>query len=151
MRFREARAFSRACAGRFAAKRPVLTAIALRPAVVWLGLFTLALVLVAGGCATREAVSGGGTRHAFVQAQMGLEFRITLYASDAQSARSAAESAFARIAALNAVFSDYDADSELSQLSRTSGTDQWVRVSEDLWRVLIAAQRLAENYPAPST
>jgi FAD:protein FMN transferase len=36
-------------------------------------------------------------------------------------------------------------DSELSQLSRSSGQGKVVRVSDDLWRVLDRAQRLAEE------
>ena len=76
---------------------------------------------------------------------MGVPFRITLYAPDEPSAKVAAEAAFERIALLNAVFSDYDPDSELSRLSRSSGQGRAVPVSRELWRVLEAAQALAEQ------
>jgi thiamine biosynthesis lipoprotein len=40
---------------------------------------------------------------------------------------------------------DYDSDSELSRLSRTSGQDQAVQVSPDLWVVLNRARELAQR------
>jgi thiamine biosynthesis lipoprotein len=80
-------------------------------------------------------------RFAYEKAEMGLPFRITLYAGDEASAKAAAEAAFERIAQLNAVFSDYDPDSELSRLSRTHDED--VPVSTDLWTVLERAQSMA--------
>lgn len=82
-------------------------------------------------------------RFAYEKAEMGLPFRITLYARDAASAKEASDAAFARIAQLNAVFSDYDPDSELSRLSRTSGSSGFVPVTTDLWNVLERAQALA--------
>lgn len=82
-------------------------------------------------------------RFVFEKAEMGLPFRVTLFAEDEKSARSAAVSAFERIAELNAVLSDYDSDSELSRLSRTAGQGKAVPVSTDLWRVLERSQALA--------
>jgi thiamine biosynthesis lipoprotein len=84
-------------------------------------------------------------RFAYEKAEMGVPFRVTLYAADEATARAAADAAFARIAQLNAVLSDYDPDSELSRLSRTSGQAKAVPVSRDLWRVLERAQALAEK------
>jgi FAD:protein FMN transferase len=81
----------------------------------------------------------------FEKAEMGLPFRVSLYAKDAGSAKAAADAAFARVEELNAVFSDYEEESELSKLSRTSGTGQKVKVSEPLWTVLERAQQLAEQ------
>ena len=54
---------------------------------------------------------------------MGVPFKIILYAPDAGDCKRARfEAAFSRIAELNRVLSDYDPDSELSRLSRTSPT-----------------------------
>lgn len=105
---------------------------------------SLAGVLIAG-CATPDSApdSAASERFEFAQAQMGLEFRITVFAKDEEPATRAVTAAFARIADLNAILSDYDSDSELSQLSRTSGTDRWVTVSDDLWTILATGQRLA--------
>ena len=82
-------------------------------------------------------------RFAFEKAEMGLPFRITLFAADEGTAKSAADAAFARVAELNGVLSDYDPDSELSRLSRTAGSGKAVPVSDDLWRVLERGQALA--------
>lgn len=95
------------------------------------------------GCATRP--TGELTRFEFTRPEMGLPFRMLLYAPDRLSAEAAAEAGFARIHQLNDTFSDYDYDSELSRLSRTSGSGQKVEVSEDLWRVLTLAQSLAKR------
>ncbi len=82
-------------------------------------------------------------KFAFEKAEMGVPFRITLFAEDGAKAKRAAEAGFARVAALNQIFSDYEDDSELTQLSRTSGQGRAVKVSDDLWAVLSRAQILA--------
>jgi thiamine biosynthesis lipoprotein len=84
-------------------------------------------------------------RYEFSEPQMGVPFRIVLFAPAEETARTAARAAFDRIQQLNGVLSDYEFDSELSRLSRTSGTDQWVPVSDDLWRVLVRAQELSRR------
>ena len=68
-----------------------------------------------------------------------------LYARNQRSADAASANAFRRIKQLNDIMTDYDADSELSKLSRTSGRGEEVRVSDDLWRVLQRAQDLARR------
>jgi thiamine biosynthesis lipoprotein len=104
-------------------------------------LLLLALLMVAG-CATRpDPVS----RFEFTQPQMGLPFRIVLYAPDQAMADAAAAAAFRRIQDLNDTLSDYDTDSELSRLSQTSGQNAVVPVSDDLWRMLEQGQRLARE------
>lgn len=84
-------------------------------------------------------------RFEFSQAQMGIPFRIVLYAKDAHSAELSSKAAFDRVAELNAKLSDYDSDSELSRLSQTAGEDRWVRVSDDLWQVLRQSQALGHR------
>lgn len=74
-----------------------------------------------------------------------MPFRMVLYATNRARADLASAAAFERIRALNDVMSDYDSDSELSRLSRTSGQGLEVRVSPDLWTVLHRAQELAER------
>ncbi len=85
------------------------------------------------------------TRFEYQQPQMGLPFRIVLYAPDQPTADAAAAAAFQRIAELNAILSDYDVDSELSRLSRSSGQGRAVPVSSDLFLVLERAQQLAQR------
>jgi len=74
---------------------------------------------------------------------MGTLFTITLFAPDAASAKSATDAAFAKIAALDRMMTDYDPESELMQLCKKP-TGQPVRVSDELFDVLRKAQRVAE-------
>jgi len=73
---------------------------------------------------------------------MGTTVRVVLYASDRDIADAAASQALARVGALDAILSDYRADSELSRLTR-DGVGTPIPISEDLFRVLDAAQSLA--------
>jgi thiamine biosynthesis lipoprotein len=84
-------------------------------------------------------------RYEFGQLEMGVPFRIVLYATNETHAQTASKAAFTRIRELNDKLSDYDLDSELSKLSRTSGQQRVLPVSEDLWRVLEAAQYWARR------
>lgn len=95
------------------------------------------------------ALLGGTTtvvaeeRFIFEKAEMGVPFRITLYAADEAAARAATDAAFERVEVLNSILSDYDPDSELSRLARTSG--RAIPVSRDLWQVLTLSQDIAER------
>jgi thiamine biosynthesis lipoprotein len=80
----------------------------------------------------------------YEKAEMGLPFRVSMYAPDESTAKAAADAAYDRIALLNSILSDYDSDSELSRLSQTSGQGKAVPVSTDLWNVLIRAQDFAK-------
>lgn len=73
---------------------------------------------------------------------MGTLFGVILYAGDEATARAAADAAFARIAALEQIMSDYDPDSELMRLCQ-SPPGRPVAVSRDLFEVLQRAQQLA--------
>lgn len=77
----------------------------------------------------------------FRQVHMGLPVRILLYAPTERRAERAAEAAFARIAELDAVMSDYRDDSELRRLEQASG--EWTPVSPDLLEVLAKAVSIA--------
>jgi thiamine biosynthesis lipoprotein len=84
-------------------------------------------------------------RFEYQRPEMGMPFRIVLYAPNQTAADAAAEAAFQRIKQLNDIMSDYDEESELSKLSRSSGNSREVVVSEDLWFVLSCAQDLAKQ------
>ena len=71
---------------------------------------------------------------------MGTQFRLVLFADAKEKAETAAQRVFARIDSLNEILSDYLPDSELNRLSKTAGSGEKVRVSEDLYRVLERAQ-----------
>jgi thiamine biosynthesis lipoprotein len=106
----------------------------------------LLMVLPWLGCScVTTPVATPPSRYEFHQTEMGVPFRIVLYAQSTNSAQGAAAAAFQRIKQLNDCMSDYDSDSELSRLSQTSGQDRAVPVSPDLWAVLNRAQELAER------
>jgi thiamine biosynthesis lipoprotein len=73
---------------------------------------------------------------------MGVEARIVLYAASEATARDAAAAAFARIAALEDVMSDYRPSSELMRLCAVAGGPA-VLVGDDLFAVLARAHALA--------
>jgi FAD:protein FMN transferase len=75
-----------------------------------------------------------------VEPHMGTLFRIKLYAADERQAKSAFRAAFDRVRDLDGILSDYKADSELNRISQDPG-----KISEDLYRVLAASQKLAEE------
>jgi thiamine biosynthesis lipoprotein len=104
----------------------------------------LPLLMPVAGCVTPHRGNGVSlARFEFTQPQMGLPFRIVLYAADQSSADTASRAAFARISQLNDILSDYDTDSELSRLSRTAGEGRTVSVSADLWFTLERSQAMA--------
>ena len=77
----------------------------------------------------------------FTQIHMGVPVRIVLYAGNRAAAESAASAAFARIAHLDRMMSDYRPDSELRQLERRAGEP--VPVSRELLEVLAHACEIA--------
>lgn len=89
--------------------------------------------------------SQSSTRYEYTAPKMGTEFRLVLYAPTKEIADKAAEAAFNRVDKLNAIFSDYDASSEVSRLSISAGTGQEVPVSKELWEVLLLAQEVAQK------
>ena len=84
-------------------------------------------------------------RHEFTEPHMGTEFKIILYSESDSLAKAVAGEAFARIAELEQIFSDYREDSEVSQLSALAGTGEWKRASNDLWNVLIYARQVTDR------
>ena len=93
-------------------------------------MFASAALLQAGELRSFEAVEG----------LMGTLFRITLYAPDERQAATAFRAAFDRVRNLDAILSDYKPNSELNRISENP-----IRISEDLCRVLTASQNLAEE------
>ena len=72
---------------------------------------------------------------------MGTLVHMTVYARDQAQARVALKAAFARVAELDAMLSDYQPESELNRLCVARSAT----VSVDLYRVLEASQRLAKE------
>ncbi|HEX9564903.1 MAG TPA: FAD:protein FMN transferase [Gemmatimonadaceae bacterium] len=97
-------------------------------------------VLLLAGCPSlTRAVAQD--RHEFTAVHMGVPVRIVMYAPDTASARGAARAAFARIAALENIMSDYRPRSELRLLAEQPR--EWVPVSPELLAVLNRAVEIA--------
>ena len=99
------------------------------------------------GAALQAAGSAAATmnRFEFTQTEMAVPIRIVLYATDDTTAATAAAAAFSRFHDLNAAMSDYDPQSELRRLCDTSSEGKPIRVSNDLWRVLVRAVELSKR------
>jgi len=81
-------------------------------------------------------------RFTFTEPHMGTMFKIVFYAADEPTANRATKDAFQRIAALDAMMSDYRPSSELMQLCQKAGGAP-VSVSEPLFFVLARAQEVS--------
>lgn len=68
--------------------------------------------------------------------EMAAPLRIVCYDASSEHATAVCRQAASRIRELNAVFSDYQADSEVRRLCETAGRGLAVPVSPDLWEVL---------------
>ncbi|MCS7303509.1 MAG: FAD:protein FMN transferase [Thermoguttaceae bacterium] len=113
--------------------------------IFMLGIFAVGGRLWIDQAEAVESREGKLQRFEYASAAMGEPLRIILYAEDEPTAERVAQAALDRIQQLNDILSDYDPESELSRLCQQAGTGQSVRVSEDLFRVLAAAQRWSER------
>ena len=105
----------------------------------WLALVLIALV---SGC--RAPHPGSALqRYEFRQPHMGTLFTIKVYALDEATARVGTDAAFAKVAALDKMMTDYDPDSELMRLCRRP-VGEPTRVSDELFEILQESQRIAK-------
>ncbi len=104
-------------------------------------LLLLSLIVLSSGAAPQGVKL---TRFSYTQYHMGVDARIVVYAPNQKIAEDACSAAFARIAALDTIMSDYRRDSELMHLCEKSGGPA-VRVSSDLFRVLQRAQQVSRE------
>src|SRR5918993_5190656 len=95
--------------------------------------FVLLLTLVTGG--SDVAV------FEFTEVHMGLPVRLVLHAGDQRAAEGAARAAFARIATLDRMMSDYRPDSELRRIDDQAGS--FVPVSPELLAVIARALQIS--------
>ena len=112
----------------------------------WGCLGTFFLVLTGSIADAIEPQAANPTnQYTFLQIRMGIPVRITLYAPDQATANLASDAAFARFRDLDRVMSDYDPDSELMQLCNSYQLKKPMKVSDDLFAVLSAAQSLSRQ------
>ena len=84
------------------------------------------------------------SRHEFSEPHMGTRFRIVVYAPDEATAKKGAKEAFARVATLNVIMSDYQSTSELMRLCAKAGGPA-VKVSDELLTVLVRARKVSRE------
>ena len=96
------------------------------------------------GAGHRAGTGAPPTRFEFAETHMGSEFKVVLYTADESIARSASRAAFARIAALDAILSDYQPDSELMRLCAGPAGPR-SPVSADLFDVLERSRSMYER------
>jgi len=92
------------------------------------------------------AKPGELARHEFESKHMGTTFRIVLYAPDKPTAERASKAAFARVAELDTIMSDYNAESELMRLCKANDAapGKPIPISRDLFEVLEKGQAVAK-------
>src|SRR4051794_37191948 len=112
--------------------------------VIAIGLLLAALLASAAAGQTFTPSPTGLSRFEFAQAHMGTQFRIVLYARDAEIAAKASTAAFERIARLDATMSDYRETSELMMACKQA-VRRWVQLSPDLFRILALSQQVARR------
>lgn len=106
----------------------------------WL-LIVLCCVVTAPAASRAEKLQ----RFEFQQIEMGVPFRITLYACEQGTANKAADDAFQRIRALNQLCSDYDSSSDLLTLCREAQPGSPYPVKPELAALLQTAASLNER------
>ncbi len=82
-------------------------------------------------------------RYQRTQRHMGTDITIVLYAKSSEAAEAGFQAGFQAFSRIDTVGSDYQPESELSQLSRASPTKQPILVSKELWPILVESQRFA--------
>lgn len=90
------------------------------------------------------AESTAQSKYEWTEPHMGVPFTIAIFADDKARAEAAAAKAFARVEELNSILSDYQADSELRQLSAGAPHQDPVGVSNELLEVLAQAESISK-------
>lgn len=87
----------------------------------------------------------GLQRFEYQEKQMGVPCDLILYAPSEELANAVSREVYDRISALNRCFSDYEPESEVMRLSRSSGMGERVRVSDELLEILTESRELSES------
>lgn len=84
-------------------------------------------------------------RYEFKYQKMGTQFKIIVYSADSIQTQFIVNQSIKKIDELNQIFSDYEANSEISQLSSSAGTNKKIKVSPELWYVLRHAKKFSKK------
>lgn len=107
-------------------------------------LYCVVTVSSAAPTSAEEQVDGL-RRFIFERVEMGVQVRMSVYASESGVANKAIEAAYARVHELNGILSDYDSSSEVRRLCETSRPGRPVRVSRELFQVLKSSLQLSRD------
>lgn len=105
------------------------------------GLLPLLLISILG---QTDPLAAGERLFSFEASHMGTLFTLRLYADHEEAAQAAARKAFAKVASLEAIFSDYDATSEVMRLVDAPHGEP-VKVSSPLFHTSRLALELSEK------
>ena len=94
---------------------------------------------------TSECSNDHSAYHKFSDSCMGTKFTLLIDHDNIDEAKKGALLAFKEAHRLNLIFSDYESESELSKLSKNSGSEKFHPVSFELMSVLAASQKLSEE------
>lgn len=84
-------------------------------------------------------------RYAEEAPKLGTTFKLLFFPEDSIEGARVCQEVWVLVDRLNMVFSDYETDSEVNQLSLSAGTYTWIPVSDELWEVLQIADRLSQH------
>mgnify|MGYP001094810870 CR=1 FL=1 len=112
-------------------------------ALILVGWFGLGNPCDSGAVQPAEATASL-SRFEFAETHMGSTFKLILYSTDESVARDASRAAYRRIAELDKILSDYQPESELSQLPRKA-EERATAVSDDLFKILERSKQLWEQ------
>lgn len=122
-----------------------MAALVTRAACLCLGLSFLGggLMSVSAQQGEMPVPAGSLERHYFSQPHLGTTVQIAFYSKDGEAAQKLATQCFERVQILNAVFSDYLPDSEVSRLC-SKPVQVAHKVSDDLFAVIAQAQEISQ-------
>ncbi len=113
-----------------------------RRSVRMVRLLLMGVLLAVSACVQAGAPAPALHRFTFTEYHMGVDSRLVVYAASQSVAETACTAAFARIAQLDSIMSDYQVRSELSRLSDHAGSGP-MPVSNDLFKALKQSQKMA--------
>ncbi len=102
-------------------------------------------IAIAAGLSAQPAAAQSVERRDYHERHMGVDVHLTLYGGQEEVANHAARTAYARVAELNGIFSDYDSDSEAMRLCHENPAGAARPVSADLFTVLEDARSLSRR------
>jgi thiamine biosynthesis lipoprotein len=105
---------------------------------------TILVAFLVSICGFQAADERSLKKYEFTEPHMGTTVSITFYAGDETTAQKAAKAAFARVAELDGIMSDYRPSSELMRLCKKAGGPPGL-VSKDLFTVLDYAQEVSRR------